>query len=413
MRVGVSVRGVPALLQAPLVILVALLATCNLNLRLNEPSLEIVAEAAYASAGNILVLYKVTTDEAVLRCRYLVTKDGEEIFNGVTGSLTSGEWHDLLLLLPDPIENGRYELRIVIQAERGGGFVDLAFLDETKSFYIDDQAPVEPPTPAGTPTFSAGYIHVYLSHPELTAPQASPVNIHYTLNNMIPAISSTTYNPATGIVRPVSDFNLPLKAAAFDLAGHSGPVYEQIPLFEDTVPPVLPSVDLDDALRFKYSKSVTVTHPEVSNPSGSPVSIYYSVDGTTWHLFEDTCQLPFNVGSVTLQCFAQDGAGNQSGILTKNYKFTAITHTDPTPLVSGRGFVPIKVFGFGFVGVLNSNISMEDSLGNTVDLFYNTIQEDYLYFAANLTVSALGDATIRITVPDAGPLIHELNYLIQ
>ena len=187
-------RGVRALREAPLVLVFSLLTTCSLELKLNQPLLEVEAEAAYSSAENITVRYKFSADEQALRCRYLVKKGGEELLSGVTGSLTPGEWHEQTVVLPDPVEDGHYELRIVIQAQRSGGFVDLAFLDETRDFYFDAQPPVGPPTPGGATTFTAGYMHVFLTHPELTAPQASPVNIHYTLDNTNPTISSTEYN---------------------------------------------------------------------------------------------------------------------------------------------------------------------------------------------------------------------------
>ena len=415
-------RGGRALRKAPLVALFILLSTCNLNLKVNEPSLEVEVEAAYASADNLLVRYKFTVEEPVLRCRYIVNKGGEEIFGGVTGILTAGEWHEQLLVLPDPVENGRYELRIVIQAERSGGFVDLAFLDETREFYFDDKPPVGPPTPGGATTFMAGYMHVYLTHPELTAPQASPVNIHYTLDNTNPTISSTEYNISTGIVRPVSNFDLPLQAAAFDLAGNSGPVFTQSQICPDSEAPATPIVDLSDLQRFTESQVVTLWNSELTNPMGSPVTLFYTLDGSD-PITEGSpnngtpIPLPFNKEIIQFRCVAKDAAGHQSAEIQKFYRFFQMN--EPTePALAGRVLTIIRVKGFGLQMITKSDIAMWDSDGTLVNIPFqpNTdpAEGKFVEFVASLNAPGidLGTAIIRFSIIDPGPISDTVTFQI-
>ena len=410
--------GVRAIRSAlPFLVLSALLA-CKLELQIKQPSLAVEAGVAYSSADSITIRYMFFADEEVLRCRYRVSRGEEALVEGITGVLQQGTWYQQPLELPRPVEQGRYELRVVVQAERNGEFVDLAFLDQTRDFYIDDLAPVDPPAPGGATVFASGFMHVFLTHPELTSPQASPINIRYTLDNTLPTLSSTVYNPQTGIVRPVSDYALPLKAAAFDLAGHAGPVYEQSALYEDSQTPEKPAASLSDQLRFKTAQSVTLTHPELSEPRGSPVTLFYTLDGTdpgsspSRVAYSGSFVLPFDRGTVPFRCVAEDAVGNKSEVLSRSYKFTAITSTRPSPLQSPPAFLPIEILGFGFVGVDADDITMRDASGKTIMLFYNTFSEGYILFGADMRTANPGTARIEVVVHDAGPVTHQLSYLV-
>jgi len=169
-------RGVRAWWKAPLVLLVALLATCDFILKIEQPSLDLDFQAAYQSGNSVQITYTFTADEPVLQCRWAVNSDSEEIDSGTRGPLTSGVPDTLELSIP---EDGNYLLHLVGQVKRNGSFVDMATLSQTVEFSIDS----DPPEPPYVGMVEGGcYLptdQVLLNHFEWDNPGTSPVNLRY------------------------------------------------------------------------------------------------------------------------------------------------------------------------------------------------------------------------------------------
>ena len=179
-------RGVRALWKAPLVLMLALLATCDFSLKLEQPAIELGIETAFISGNTLNISYKFVTDEPVLRCRYSVTEGSEEVLSGVSGLLAPGVQYDEAIVLPETCDDGRYSLDLVGQVRRSGDFVDMASLSQTVEFSIDTTAPSSPWVGI---TDGYRYAHtdsVLLNHNEWTEPAGSPVELRYTFDSMSP-----------------------------------------------------------------------------------------------------------------------------------------------------------------------------------------------------------------------------------
>jgi len=304
-----------------LVAFLALLpAGCDLELKVAEPYLEVYfadTNTLYHPLNPVTLSYRFLADEPLLRCRYVLSRNGSALLGGETEPEAPGALHELTLDVPDldtpGLGEGRYRLQLVVQAERSREFVDLAFLDKSMDF------------------------------------------------------------------------------------------------FKDTQSPVAPGVDLSNSQRFTQPLSVRFTHSEwaAPEPQGSPVKVYYTIDGTDPHssatriLYSGSpVPLPFDSGIVTLKAIAEDEAGNQSEEFKEaSYYFMHINSIDPQegPITTDT----ITIHGFGFDGVITDNVKMIDAGGNPRILFFSSgsISENTITFMVNLgslPAAPLGTAIISI-----------------
>lgn len=399
--------GGRALLQAPLVILFALLTTCSLDFKLSEPALYIEAKAAYASAENIIVRYKFTVDEPILRCRIILSKAGAEILRTETGNLSPNIWYERRFDVPSG--NGLYSLQLDAQALRGTDFVDLPFLSKTIDFYIDTTPPLLPPYHDHTDVLPDGF-HIYLNHQEWSEPGDSPVMVYYTINGSgDPDQSSPVCNRDTGIIVPLGDFNKILKAQAFDLAGNKcETILIQNPLFPDGSGPVHPpEANIPDNQRYVGDLAVSLSHEEWTTPTGSPVLVYYTLDGTdplaSGTLYDDPddgiSPTPIMVyGSVefrTLRIAAKDEAGNSGAQDQLDYKFMKIIGVNPTSAPKGQLDITLTGFGFDKVSsIKNIDVGLFDRYGTRAYTKYNM----------NITLDAILPDTIEFNVDMNDPV---------
>ena len=367
-------RGVRVCLQASLIALLLLLGTCNLSLQVKEPYLQLEVQAAYQSTDDITIHFKFTADEPALRARYTLSTPDALIESGTTEPLSPGVEYERSIDLPDQFDEGKYLFRLVVQAERGGEFVDLTFLDKTAEFYVDHTAPASAPIHEQTEVLPDGF-HVYLSHPEWAAPTGSPVALYYTLDGSSPTPSAKRYNPASGIVVPLTEFDDPLSAKAYDLAGNFCTYMLTLPqVFPDSQAPTSPTGLLASA-RFVGEQSTAIdAHPEWSIPMGSPVHIFYKIDGDPRDIdhveyFSGTITLPDSPTPYQLRVVAVDEAGNESALVTRDYSFLNIVsainpaHFDSSGHINN--FEAIQLTGYGF-DPSSATVKLFDSDGTLV-----------------------------------------------
>ncbi len=169
-------RGVRALRQAPLVLILFSLAACNLVIKIEQPSLELDAKAIYQTGSNLQITYKFIADEPVLRCRYALNRSEVRLLAGVRGPLYSGIPDTLEFSLPD---DGNYVLQLVGQVERSGTFVDMASLSQNVSFSIDSDPPEAPIIGMVEGGRYGPTDQILLNHAEWETAGTSPVKLRY------------------------------------------------------------------------------------------------------------------------------------------------------------------------------------------------------------------------------------------
>jgi hypothetical protein len=223
MRGGRALRHTYALLFS--VSLIIMLSTCDLELKPVEPSLEIQAETAYKPSDQVTLRYKFFADEPVLRCRYALSEDGQELLSGQTGQLAANVWHDQLINVSD-FRDGKYRFRLVVQAERSGEFVDLAFLDKSVDFYLDSENPFLSESaivPSNSQRF-AEQLQIHFDNSVWAPTEGSPVKVFFTTDGSDPSLSTNTSRDVrydeTPITLPFDRGDVPFRAVAEDAAGN-------------------------------------------------------------------------------------------------------------------------------------------------------------------------------------------------
>jgi hypothetical protein len=323
MRGGRTFRNTPRWM----LLFVLLLAACNLDLKLSEPYLEIEAHAGYNTPNEVMLRFKFSADEPVLRCRYVMSKSGQEIAARPTGPLAAGVWHEQSLDI-SATGDGQYSFRLIVQAERSGQFVDLAFLDKSVDFFLDTAAPADP------------------------------------------------------------------------------------------------EIDLPNGQRYTQQQSIQPSHPEWTAPTvpeGSPVTIYYTTDGTDPRTSVSRLSstgsaipLPFDRGIVPFKAVAEDAAGNQSGgIIARDYRFMHIVSTNPVS--STQDYIDIQVNGFGFSLVNLAGITMKDTDGTSVVIPYNpNVVDTTVTFPAHLDYAGIdvGTSIITFSYYDPGSVADAVTFEI-
>jgi hypothetical protein len=252
MRGGRTFRNTPRWT----LLLVLLLAACNLDLKLSQPFLEIEARTGYNSPDEVMLRFKFSADEPVLRCRYAISKSGQEIAAGQTGPLAAGVWHDQTLDI-SAYGDGQYSFRLIVQAERSGELVDLAFLDKSVDFFLDTVPPADPQIDLTNGQRFTQQQSIQPSHPEWitpTVPQGSAVTIYYTTDGTDPRTSASRL-PCTGsaIPLPFDRSIVSFKAVAEDGAGNQSGVKE---------------------ISYYFTCITTIDPPGANNPATEQIKIY-------------------------------------------------------------------------------------------------------------------------------------------
>ncbi len=212
--------------KAPLLLLVALLATCDFSLKIEQPAVELDLDTAYIAENQITFYYKFITEESVLRCRYALNAGSQEIFSDVSGLLTPGVLYEETLSIPAPYGEGNYGLHIVGQVGRSGGFVDVASLSRTVEFSIDRTPPLPPEIGINEGWRYLVDDQISLDHGEWPPTNGSPVRLRYNFDGDPLAPDATEIPPLTGetwIEFPPSIFSAgphTLRALAIDNAGN-------------------------------------------------------------------------------------------------------------------------------------------------------------------------------------------------
>ena len=103
---------------------------------------------------------------------------------------------------------------------------------------------------------------------------------------------------------------------------------------------------------------------------------------------------------MTLKVIAVDAAGNESGMIAIPYYFTYIDGINPSE-GSSTFSGPITISGFGFTGVIPSNVEMIDANKIKRTLYFNeeSITENAITFMVdpyNPVPLPLGEAAISI-----------------
>jgi hypothetical protein len=364
------VRGVRALRQAPLIVVLVILGTCRLDLHITKPEVEVSAQVAYQSANSITIDFKFTADEPTLRCRYSVTAAGVAIQSGVTEKFTPGTWQKVTISLNAP--DGAYTAELIAQAERGEGYVDLPFLSTSVDFFLDTKPPNQPAIDHLDVTLYG--FHLYLKHPELSGTGGTPVEIRYTLGDgsLAPDKNSILYDPAEGIVVPLDEWELKLRAIAFDEALNQSAELVLDPVYTDVLNPVMPKISLPSGL-YSENKEVSLTHDEWDSPLGSLVRIYYTTNGEDpsaslpAYIAETKIPITMSADPVVFKAIAVDDSGRSSAVKTETYNFINIDHmhsnSDTGPLNTfNTGFSPqwIYLHGFGLANVVSASFKDAD-----------------------------------------------------
>ncbi len=312
-------RGVRALRQAPLVLVVALLSTCRLEFKLVEPSVEVDAQRAYQSGGSILIDYKFTADEPSLRCKYAVDTAGSIVQQGVTGTFPPGTWQQLSITLdPNPLQ-GEYSVQLAAQAPRGNEFVNLAFLTKSFAFYLDSTPPASPEFSPSGGLFNSS-IEVALSHPEWGESPAtgSPVSVYYTTDHTDPTATSSRYVVGSPINVPLSETPTEVRAIAIDEAGQqsaaSSATFNFVDILfitcnTDPAPNVFYTGQTDQYVYLHGYGFSTGWQVEFLDPNSTPASTYVVPLGSTSTYLKVSVVLP-----VEAPLFTDNGTLNE-GIL--------------------------------------------------------------------------------------------------
>jgi hypothetical protein len=393
--------GGQILRHAPLLVLAFALCGCQLKLDLNEPSYNVEAKLAYSDENNIAIDFAFIADESALRCRYTVNSAASGLVRkGFTGEFKPGTPQQLKLSL-DPVQ-GAYSVDLVAQAPRSSGYVDLPFLTNTVAFYLDLDDPSPPDFDPGDTLIEPGGFRLFLTHPELSDPDGTPVSIHYTLSSdgsQKPDGDSPVYDPATGIVVPLDSWELILRAVAIDESLRSSLETVVDPVYDDADDPDQPVFSQNGGL---FTDGLTIhieDHPEWTVPQGSLVRIYYTTDGSipSTSSPQYTSGLPISIlksgAPATVKAVAIDDSGRQSGVASQIYRFLDIQYvttllldlTQNTYNTNKQDDI-LFLHGYGFENVISVDFRDWD---NTAPL--------------KLTITLVEPILVKVTV-DLGPL---------
>lgn len=183
-------------------------------------------KTAFPSGSAITIYYRFIADEQKLRCKYAVDRAGSVLLQDFTEPFPPGTLQTLEIDL-DPYNpgQGEYNVRLMGQALRGEGFINLPFLARTYKFFIDSINPVEPTFEPMGELFSNDVLEIELSHPEWNqSSEGSPVSIYYTYTTdgsdpSDPTEESLKYLRGSKIAAINSEQGIKIRAIAIDESG--------------------------------------------------------------------------------------------------------------------------------------------------------------------------------------------------
>jgi hypothetical protein len=368
-----------ALLLLLLVGLAVQTTTCKLQPGFPTPLLELECQEAYSTGSVAAIRFRFVAEEDTHPCRFVFSKidsDPVELQAGSLADVPSGVWNEYRLDLSG-YDQGKYSFRLVVQADHNGELADLSFLDRAVVFYMDW-------TPPASPDYSKTDIrldgfHVYVNQAEWITPGGSPVSVRYEVggqDGQDPGTRSPLYNMSTGIVVPLSEYDETVRARAFDLAGNASATFVHEPVFVDDSPPAEPTFAPVGGL-YVGDQHVTLGHSEWTAPVGSPVDVYYTLDGvdptaTSYRYSGVPVIVSSSATPVTLKARGIDMAGNLGPVASSSYSFMAITSVEnllapPDALNSGRlgTLAGIEIHGYGFNESAIPHTFLRDADGTT------------------------------------------------
>lgn len=128
-------------------------------------------------------------------------------------------------------------------------------------------------------------------------------------------------------------------------------------LYVDLTDPVAPTID-PTPLISSGPVSVTLEHPELSNPTGSPVALYYTLDGgppgpSSLKYAGSPIVLPPSETPTTLKVVAIDAAEHASAVQSHCFPFmnilTAMPKYPPLTVNGGPQYVYLDGYGLGAI----------------------------------------------------------------
>jgi hypothetical protein len=214
-------------------------------------------------------------------------------------------------------------------------------------YEIDLQVPVQPQATPGSGTYAVATVD--LTHPEYpTSADGTGVSIYYTLDGTSPSDTSPQYT-GSAIVFP-GDGDWLLKAIAIDEAGNASSELVESYLI-DTGAPGIPNLDRGSG-ECSGAFSLTISHSEIPTPSGSEVTIYYTMGsiaspppdpdaGSSVY----TAAIPIDRNRI-VKAIAIDAVGNSSDIVSREYTFLRIDSVSPESLSKANPVTIVDVSGF-------------------------------------------------------------------
>jgi len=209
-----------------LIFSICALTSCDLGIEIPDYFIDVRTkdlELAYDDWSNVEIEFKFTAENQQHRCRYTLTNgNAVEFESELTDLLDAGIWHTLPFFNVTSPEEGKYNVRVIVQSETPDGqLIDLSFLNKAVVFYFDHTGPgVADISP--TPAISSQPIDVELNHPDHLDPNASPVTLYYTIDGSDPTTASTVYTDKFQI--GVSDIPIEVRVLAVDSVDQPGPV---------------------------------------------------------------------------------------------------------------------------------------------------------------------------------------------
>jgi len=304
---------------------------CDLSFDLSAPdfSLDVSAQTVYNSPNNVLIQFSFTGEEDTHLCHYTIAKNGGTTFSVIEEGeevLLSGQIYDRTYDI-STYGDGHYRFSFAVLLARNGDYESPSFLQESLDFWVD------PSGPSGLVTISPdggsynSVQQVVLDHPEIDAIDGSPARIFYTTDGSEPTTSSEQYEPGNPVV--VST-NTTLRAIAIDMADRSSGISSET--YEiDIQAPIQPGASL--ASGTYGANTVDLSHPEYPDPDGTPVSLYYTLNGPTPDASSNEytgTAITLPEGSVQLRAVAIDAVGNTSTELVRGYFIDTVAPGTPS-----------------------------------------------------------------------------------
>ncbi len=198
----------------------------------------------------------------------------------------------------------------------------------------------------------------------------------------------------------------------------------------DEFPPDPPIPLLPNTQRYAGKQLVSIDHDEWTDPKGSPVKVYYTIDlsGTLDPIINgepyngDPIEIDDNAETKYLNLVAMDSLHN-SEIFSQPYHFMKITEVDPPSAVKGQ--VVIAITGFGFDNVSNTkntDVNLFDADGTMAEVRFDAnVTPTQIEFFVDMDSTKYGtidpnpdkSGTIEVKSNDPGPISVTYPFYIE